>query len=209
MPETPVTSAAVYSAIPTIQVDGQLNDKVTTQLIGMQMREHEAGMSDLELRFSNFGSFAGGTADQVFEDGTILKLGAALIVYAGLVTSPTEIFRGNITALETYFPEQRTAGADGAGGGRAARRAHEAPHEELGRDFPLGHRAANRKRPGSDSRRPAVWTPVSAPSSRSTRATFISCGACWRAMTPTCRWWAPSCTPRPEARRSATRSSWI
>jgi phage protein D len=85
-------------------VDGQLNDKVSAQLLGMKMCEHEAGMSDLELRFSNFGSFAGGVGDQVFEDGTILKLGAALIVYAGQVTSPTEIFRGKITALEAIFP---------------------------------------------------------------------------------------------------------
>jgi phage protein D len=104
MPETPVTSDAVYCAIPTVQVDGQLNDKVSAQLLGMKMCEHEAGMSDLELRFSNFGSFAGGVGDQVFEDGTILKLGAALIVYAGQVTSPTEIFRGKITALEAIFP---------------------------------------------------------------------------------------------------------
>ncbi len=33
MPETPITSAAVYSAVPTVQVDGQLNDKVTAQLL--------------------------------------------------------------------------------------------------------------------------------------------------------------------------------
>lgn len=104
MPETPVTTAAVYSAIPTVQVDGQLNDKVTAQLLGMKMCEHEGGMSDLELRFSNFGSFPGGIGDQVFEDGSILKLGAALTVYAGLVTSPTEIFRGKITALEGVYP---------------------------------------------------------------------------------------------------------
>ena len=104
MPETPVTTAAVYSAIPTVQVDGQLNDKVTAQLLGMKMCEHEGGMSDLELRFSNFGSFPDGIADQVFEDGSILNLGAMLIVYAGLVTSPTEIFRGKITALEGVFP---------------------------------------------------------------------------------------------------------
>jgi phage protein D len=104
MPETPITTSAVYSAIPTVQVDGQLNDKVTAQLLSMKMCEREAGMSNLELRFSNFGSFAGGLADQVFEDGTILKLGAALTVYAGLVTSPTEIFRGKITALEASFP---------------------------------------------------------------------------------------------------------
>jgi phage protein D len=104
MPETPVTTDAVYSAIPTIQVDGQFQDKVTEQLLGMKMCEHEGGMSDLELRFSNFGSFVQGLADQVFEDGAILKLGANLTVYAGLVTSPTEIFRGKITALEASFP---------------------------------------------------------------------------------------------------------
>ena len=104
MPETPITSAAVYSAVPTVQVDGQLNDLVSAQLLGMKMCEHEAGMSNLELRFSNFGSFAGGIGDQVFEDGAVLKLGASLVVYAGLVTSPTEIFRGRITALEAIFP---------------------------------------------------------------------------------------------------------
>ena len=104
MAEKPLTTDAVYSAIPTVMVDGQLNDKVTAQLLGMRMTEHEAGMSDLELRFSNFGSFSGGLADQVFEDGTILKLGAALIVYAGDVSSPTEIFRGKVTALEGIFP---------------------------------------------------------------------------------------------------------
>jgi phage protein D len=104
MAEIPLTTDAVYSAIPTVMVDGQLNDKVTAQLLGMRMTEHEAGMSDLELRLSNFGSFSGGLADQVFEDGTILKLGAALIVYAGIVSAPTEIFRGKVTALEGIFP---------------------------------------------------------------------------------------------------------
>ncbi|MGB8885980.1 MAG: contractile injection system protein, VgrG/Pvc8 family [Candidatus Korobacteraceae bacterium] len=104
MPETPVTQNAAYSAIPTVQVDGQLNDKVTEQLLGMEMRESEGGMSSLELRFSNFGSFGGGLADFVFEDGAVLKLGVELKVYAGDITSPTEIFRGKITGLEERFP---------------------------------------------------------------------------------------------------------
>jgi len=104
MPETPITSAAVYSAIPTVQVEGQLNDTVTAQLLGMKMCEQEAGMSGLELRFSNFGTFANGIAGQVFEDGSVLKLGANLTVYAGLVTSPTEIFRGKVSALEFVYP---------------------------------------------------------------------------------------------------------
>jgi len=104
MPEQPLTTDAVYSAIPTIQVDGRFNDMIAGQLLGMEMREHETGMSSMELRFSNFGSFSGGLADLVFEDGKVLQLGTVLKVYAGNVNSPTEIFRGKVTALEGRYP---------------------------------------------------------------------------------------------------------
>src|ERR1700690_4012692 len=104
MPEQPLTLNAVYSAIPTVRIDGQANDKVTAQLLGMEMREHEGGMSALEMRFSNYGTFTSGLGDLVFEDGAVLKLGAAVLVYGGVVSSPTEIFRGKITALEGRYP---------------------------------------------------------------------------------------------------------
>jgi len=104
MPEQPLTPDAIYSAIPTIQVDGQLNTMIANQLLSMEMRESETGMSSMELRFSNFGAFAGGLADLVFEDGKVLQLGTALKVYAGDVNSPTEIFRGKVTAIEGHFP---------------------------------------------------------------------------------------------------------
>ncbi len=45
-------------------------------------------MSSLEMRLSNFGSFSSGLADLVFEDGAIIKLGAAVLVYAGDASSP-------------------------------------------------------------------------------------------------------------------------
>lgn len=105
MAEQPLTKNAVYTAIPTIQIDGQANDKVTAQLLSLEMREQEGGMCSLEMRFSNFGSFSTGLADLVFEDGTVLKLGAAVLVYAGDASSPTQIFSGKITALEGRFPE--------------------------------------------------------------------------------------------------------
>ena len=105
MPEQPLTQNAVYTAIPTVQIDGQANDKVTAQLLSTEMRESEGGMSSLEMRLSNFGSFTTGLADLVFEDGAILKLGSAVLVYTGDASSPTEIFRGKITALEGHFPE--------------------------------------------------------------------------------------------------------
>ncbi len=104
MPEQALTQNAVYSAIPTVQVDGQFNDTVSNQILGMEMREQEGGMSSLELRLSNFGSYQGGLANMVFEDGQILKLGSQLKVFSGDVSSPTEIFRGKITALEGRFP---------------------------------------------------------------------------------------------------------
>lgn len=104
MAEQPLTQNAVYTAIPTVQIDGQANDKVTAQLLSMEMREQEGGMSSLEMRFSNFGSFSTGLADLVFEDGAVLKLGAAVLVYAGDASSPTQIFSGKITALEGRFP---------------------------------------------------------------------------------------------------------
>jgi len=106
MPETPVTKNAVYSAIPTIQVDGQFNDAIANQLLGMEMREQEGGMSALELRFSNIGPSSNGSQDTVFEDGKVLKLGTQLKLFAGDVDSPTEIFRGKVTAIEGRFPRQ-------------------------------------------------------------------------------------------------------
>jgi phage protein D len=104
MAEQALTQNAVYSAIPTVKVDGQFSDIIASQLLAMEMHEREGGMSTLELRLSNFGSYQGGLADQVFEDGKILKLGTALIVYAGDVNSPTEIFRGKVTAIEGRYP---------------------------------------------------------------------------------------------------------
>ena len=61
MPEQSLTQSAVYSAIPTVKIDGQANDKVTAQMLSMEMREQEGGMSALEMRFSNFGSFSTGS----------------------------------------------------------------------------------------------------------------------------------------------------
>jgi phage protein D len=104
MPEKALTQDAVYSAIPTVQVDGQFNDAIASQLLGLEMREQEGGMSSLELRLSNFGSLQGGLGDMMFEDGTIFYLGAQLKVFAGDVNSPTEIFRGKITAMEGRYP---------------------------------------------------------------------------------------------------------
>lgn len=104
MTETQITRLAIYSARPTLRVNGQENARVRELVTSMSMREQEGGMSSLELRFSNVASTAG-SADFAFEDDATLKLGAAVAVYGGDENAPTEIFRGMITALEAEFSE--------------------------------------------------------------------------------------------------------
>jgi phage protein D len=105
VPETAVTERAVYSARPTVRVDGQEYPLINELLISMELTEHEGGMSALELRLSNLASDTRNEADLAFEGGDILKLGTAIALYAGDQIAPQEIFRGTITGLEADFPE--------------------------------------------------------------------------------------------------------
>jgi phage protein D len=104
MPETPLSPTALYTARPTIRVNGAEEDRVTRLLTAMDLLEREEGLSALELRFDNIASVTSGTAELAFEDETSLKLGARLAVYSGEESGPTEIFSGIITGLEADFP---------------------------------------------------------------------------------------------------------
>lgn len=106
MPEMTLSAVAVYSARPTVRVNGQAYPKVSELLLTMEMTEQEGGLSALELRLSNIASNTQGGADYAFEDDQILKLGSAIALYSGDETAPQEIFRGTITGLEADFPEE-------------------------------------------------------------------------------------------------------
>jgi len=105
MPEEPLSQSAVYSARPTIRVNGEESERVTGLLLAMELSEQESGMSALELRLSNVASLTSGTAELAFEDEDSVKLGDRIAVYAGDQQGPTEIFSGIVTALEADFPE--------------------------------------------------------------------------------------------------------
>ena len=90
---------------PVVSVDGQRCDKVDELLLALDMREHEGGLSALELRFSNWASEAGGGAGYAFEDEASIRLGSTITVAAGDVSASQEIFRGVVTGLEAEFPE--------------------------------------------------------------------------------------------------------
>ncbi|QSA98396.1 phage late control D family protein [Methylococcus sp. EFPC2] len=103
MAETSVSQDAVYSARPTLRLEGAEDMRATELLLTMKMEESEGGMSALELRFSNWASTRSGDAEIAFDAGSKLKLGAGIEVYAGDETAPREIFRGKITALEADY----------------------------------------------------------------------------------------------------------
>ena len=108
MPETALSPLTLYTARPTIRVNGVEEERVTGLLTGMDLLEQEEGLSALELQFTNIATETSGSADLAFEDEASLKLGARLAVYSGEESGPTEIFSGVITGLEADFP------ADGA-----------------------------------------------------------------------------------------------
>lgn len=103
--ERQLSDRLIYRARPTIRVDGQEHALTSELLLDMTMTEHEGGMSELELRFSNLASHPGGDASLAFEDERVLRHGVTLVVYAGDEVQPQEIFQGKITALEAEFSQ--------------------------------------------------------------------------------------------------------
>jgi phage protein D len=106
MAEAPLSRLALYTARPTVRVNGAEQDRVTGLLHGMEMHEQEDGLSTLELQLDNIAAARSGIPDFAFEDESALKLGDSITVYSGEEAAPTEIFRGVISALEAEFAEE-------------------------------------------------------------------------------------------------------
>ncbi len=106
MGESNLSNLAFYSARPTLRFDGQDNDMASGLMQSMVMREQEGGLSSIEIAFVNFTAKEDGQVGLAFEDEQVLKLGAALKVYAGEAAAPTEIFSGTISAVEFAFDSE-------------------------------------------------------------------------------------------------------
>ncbi|HAB19242.1 MAG TPA: contractile injection system protein, VgrG/Pvc8 family [Verrucomicrobiota bacterium] len=127
MSERSLSAQSVFAARPTVHVNGNVNPRVALLLVGMDLVEHEDGLSALELRLTNVASTQDGDSGFAFEDEAALKLGDRLTVYAGDEISPREIFRGVISGFEADFPEGSTPllvalAEDGLQGARMHRR---------------------------------------------------------------------------------------
>jgi len=106
MGESNLSHLALYSARPTLRIDGHDDDMASGLLQSMVMREQEGGLSSMELAFVNFTAHDDGRVGLAFEDERLLKLGSQLKVYAGEAGAPTEIFSGSVSALEFAFDSE-------------------------------------------------------------------------------------------------------
>jgi phage protein D len=100
MPETSVSQTAIFSARPTLRIAGQADERASALLTAMKMEESEGGLSTLELHITNWVATGNGRAELAFNAGSSLKLGADLGVYTGDESTPREIFKGKVSALE-------------------------------------------------------------------------------------------------------------
>lgn len=127
MPEQSLSQTSVYSARPTLRVNGQEDARVSELLLAMRMEEAEGGLSSLELRFSNIAATGDGGAELAFDAGSTLRLGAEIGVYAGDAAAPREIFLGKVSAIEMVCefgqpPELRVLAEDALSVARRGRR---------------------------------------------------------------------------------------
>jgi uncharacterized protein len=123
----PPPTLQTFRATPTIRLNGEENERLTSLVVAMVMSEQTGGLSSLELRVTNAASLTSGAAEYAFDAGGELELGAEIIVGAGDASAPVEIFRGYVTGLEGLFdqdgpPELVILAEDGLQKARFARR---------------------------------------------------------------------------------------
>jgi phage protein D len=107
MPETALAPTTIYSTRPVIEVARRRPEIVQQLLLAMDLREAEGGLSSLELRFLNVANHERGGAHFAFEhsETDLFALGTAIRVLAGDEGDPSEIFSGEISAVELVLEE--------------------------------------------------------------------------------------------------------
>lgn len=103
--EIPVSIPTIFSARPTIAVDGALVERLASGLISIVVNESIDGLASLELRVSNFASNERG-AGLAFDADSEVALGAGITVDAGPLGVQQRIFDGRISALEAIAGER-------------------------------------------------------------------------------------------------------
>ncbi len=107
--EVALSNNDIYSAVPIVEIDGQVNDMVQTLFFAMNLAESDQGMVAMELSFFNTATVDQQGNDFAFEfaDNDMLSIGKSLRVMAGDQSDPQEIFQGTITGIEMVVEQDQ------------------------------------------------------------------------------------------------------
>lgn len=99
---------AVIPAIPSITIDGQVNDALNQGLLSLEVSDSYEGLAHCEINIGNWGSQSGSTGYNYFDRAT-LDFGKRVEIRFGPPGSQGLVFSGRISALEGQFPNGEQA----------------------------------------------------------------------------------------------------
>ena len=94
---------AVVAAVPSILIDGEVDDSLTAGLLSLMVTETEEGLTNCEVNIGNWGSEGGGSTGFRYFDRRVLDFGKPFAVRFGPPGGEGVIFEGRISALEAQF----------------------------------------------------------------------------------------------------------
>jgi phage protein D len=94
------TAAAIVPALPSISVAGQDKPELSSQLLGLDVREDTLGLYRCEAEFGNWGAVNGNIGFRYF-DRALLDFGKAFKIKL----DSTTLFDGRIMGLQATYPE--------------------------------------------------------------------------------------------------------
>ena len=100
------TAPLLYSARPSIEIDGTAQQSLEGGLLSMAVAEKTNEMAWCEATFRNWGS-AGGGVDYLYFGRDLLEFGKEISVSMGGGDADAQVFDGRISGLEGRFPKSR------------------------------------------------------------------------------------------------------
>jgi hypothetical protein len=100
------SNPGVYSARPTVYVDGQEADALGDGLQSLMVEETSAGLYHCEATFANWGPVSG-TTGYLYFDRQTLDFGKPLRIECGGGVAAGQIFDGRITSMEGRYMRER------------------------------------------------------------------------------------------------------
>ncbi|MEP3331186.1 contractile injection system protein, VgrG/Pvc8 family [Sedimentitalea sp.] len=100
------TAPLLYSARPSIEIDGAAQQSLEGGLMSMTVAEDTNGMANCEATFGNWGS-GGRGVDFLYFERDVLDFGKSMLVSMGGGDADAQVFAGRISGLEGRYPKSR------------------------------------------------------------------------------------------------------